>query len=246
HAVGGEYPRSHSWVEVRLARRHNPDRSHDLLAWRVLEQEASGSGSQCAGEHLIVVECGQDEDWRAAGQATQPTGGLGAIDVLHSNVHYHDVGPQLIGGRDHLSPISAIADHLEALLRAEDHPQTRPHQRLVVDEKHARGRGARHVSWASSARSLAAWLSASGREQSTAQPAPSGPATTLPPSSSARSRMPMSPKPEPPSERIIGAPGRPAVLCTRSRTRRSMSSSIFTSAPGACLATFASASWAMR
>lgn len=47
-------------------------------------------------------------------------------------------GGELRGGRDRLEPVAGLADDLEVGLGVEDDAEARAHERLVVDEQHAR------------------------------------------------------------------------------------------------------------
>src|SRR5690606_2390955 len=128
-------------------------------------------------------ERGQDDhfDRVEPGVAGDPAGGLQPVELGHADVHQHHVGPQLAGERHGPGAVARLAHHLQVVLVAEDRPEPGPYQGLVVGQQHAD-----HVA------------PFSGSEARTRKP-PSGrgPASRLPPSAAARSRMPRSPKPLP-------------------------------------------------
>src|SRR6185312_15265847 len=131
------------------------------------------------------------------------------------------------GGRDRgddLAAVRALAHHLEAERGAQDAPQTGPDQLLVIDKQHP---------------------DHDVPPVSGSLPRPPGPASQLPPTDSARSRMLITPRPGP-APALPALPGTirlSAVSVTSPAQTRSPTS---VGAPGACLAAFVSASCAMR
>ena len=112
-------------------------------------------------------------------------GGREAVHARHPDVHQDEVGRAAAGKRDRLNTVRGLADDLDVGFGFEDRPQPAAYHGLVVGEQHADGR---HRS-----------LLGAGSTAWTRQPRPSGlgPASSLPPASAARSRIPAMPLPWP-------------------------------------------------
>ena len=83
------------------------------------------------------------------------------------------------GEADRFVAVFGLADDAQVVFGAEDHPEAGPDERLVVDEQDAHGHDA---------------LAVSGKVACTPNPPPTrGPASTWPPCSAARSRIPIRP-----------------------------------------------------
>ena len=97
-----------------------------------------------------------------------------------------------------LVAVGRLADHLEVGLGVDDHGEPAAHQLLVVGDDDADGPGVCH--------------DGNGRRASTAKPPPgAGPASSAPPSTATRSRIPTRPCP-PPSGTAARWPRAPAVV----------------------------------
>ena len=90
----------------------------------------------------------------------------------HPQVHQHDVGVVLGGERDRLLAVGGGADELDPVEQPEQRAEALADDALVVGEQDA---------------------DHAGSHSSTRKPSSVGPAFRRPPSSSARSRMPVSP-----------------------------------------------------
>ena len=90
----------------------------------------------------------------------------------HAQVHEHDVGVVAGRERDRLLPVGRRADQLDAVEQTEQRAEALAHDALVVGEQDA---------------------DHAGSHSSTRKPSPVGSAHRRPPSSSARSRMPVRP-----------------------------------------------------
>ena len=102
--------------------------------------------------------------------------GRDAVQFRHPDVEQADVGSQPAGERHGGAPVGGLADDLDAGLGVEDHRQAGPDHFLIVGDQHPDHRPAL------------------GRVALTVQPSPGpGPASNVPPSSAARSVMPISP-----------------------------------------------------
>ena len=121
----------------RLAGRDRPDRRQQLLRPGVLEQEAAGAGAQ-RGEHVLVeVERRQDDHprGRVAAALDQQPRRRDAVEPRHADVHQHDVGGRDRELLERVAAVLGLADDRHVRLRVDHHPQTRAHERLVVDEE---------------------------------------------------------------------------------------------------------------
>ena len=105
-----------------------------------------------------------------AGLREQPPRRLDPIELGHADVHQHDVGLELADLLDGVEPVGRLANHLEVVLRVEDHAEAGAHQRLVVGDQQ------------SDAQATLSSLVDIGRVARTRQPPPSaGPMTSSPP-----------------------------------------------------------------
>jgi hypothetical protein len=95
--------------EQGLACGHRAHGAGQLLAARVLEQEAAGAGLQRVVDVLVQVERGQHQDPRPAPGLDEPGCRLKAVHVGHADVHQDHVGikqPRLGEG---LAPVAGFA-----------------------------------------------------------------------------------------------------------------------------------------
>ena len=124
--------------EQRVAVRDDVDRVDELLGRRVLEQEPARADSQRLVHVLVEVEGREDEDARALLlPVEQSAGRLEPVDVRHADVHQDHVRLHAVRGVHRLRAVGRLADDLDVLLGVEDHPESRPNERLVVDDEDA-------------------------------------------------------------------------------------------------------------
>ena len=151
---------------------------------------------------------------RSASLADFPGGG-DPVQFRHPHVHHHDIGGALPGQPYRGAAVRGLARHLNVGLAAEDHGESGADQILVIDEQHPD----RHAASLAVGRPAgggpcrAADAAGSGSRALTSKPPPGrGPAWTVPPYITARSRIPASPWPLPPSGRTVptSGPGRSA------------------------------------
>ena len=146
-----------------------------------LSRNPLGPGHQGVVDQLRPVEGGQHDDPGIAGRRGDAPGGLDPVQPGHPDVHQHDVGAGRPGEVDGLATVGGLAHHGEVVLGAEDHPEPRPHELLVVGEED-RGHG---TSWG---------MTALTRKPPSSQ----GPHSSRPPAAATVSARPASPAPLPP------------------------------------------------
>src|SRR5262249_48429711 len=170
-------------------------------------------------------------DLRLGVVLADPARRLRPPDAGHLQVHQHDIRPDALVHGDGLLAALGLADDLDARLAVEQRAQPLPHDGVVVDEQHpdrALGRFAQR-----------------GTSTRTRVPAPGALSTrSVPPSRSARSRMPGRPKPPPP-RRFGSNPTPPSPTSSAARSARTSSRTVARLA-WACLSTLLSASCATR
>src|SRR5262249_4005174 len=146
--------------------------------------------------------------------------------------HEHHVGPLPYRRLDGLRPVLGLADDLDVVLVAQDGPEPGPDQGVVVDDEHT------DVVHYDPSPPM-------GISARTRQPVPlTGPASQLPPSAAARSRMPCSPCPPPAGKE----PGRcwPSSATSMATARSPTSTRTLAWRAVEWRSTFVSPSWTMR
>ena len=128
----------------------------------------------------------------------QAARGLDPVDARHAQVHEHDLGPVLGAERERLLAVGRGGHELDAVEQPEQRADALAHEALVVGEQDADrpvltvGRGVARAH----RRSISTADLAStdvGSRSSTRKPSRVGSASSSPPSSSARSRIPVRP-----------------------------------------------------
>src|SRR4051812_31163250 len=212
--------------EQGVAHVHGPDRGGELLARRVLQEEAAGSRAQSAVHVLVQVEGGEHKDAGARARSCEPGGGLDAVQLRHPHVHDDDVGVVPPGLREGLHPGARLADDLEVGFGVEHEPQPLPHQVLVVGQHQPD-----HAGW-----------SLGRRARTPNPPSGRGPAVSSPPNNAARSRIPVRPWPGSWS----GCPGAPSSVTSTVTHCPSHRTATIARAEPACLRTLVSDSCTIR
>jgi beta-glucosidase-like glycosyl hydrolase len=164
--------------EQRLTGGHRVDRGDELLRPGPLEQEAGGAGGQRAEHVVVVLERGEDQHRRTRRCRGDRAGRGDPVEAGHADVHQHDVGPHLPAARDRLVAVGGLGHNLDAVVGGKDRPQAGPHQVVVVAEQDPQRC---HVAMPR------------GRCACNGKTPSCGPASNAPPSSIARSRMPITP-----------------------------------------------------
>jgi hypothetical protein len=164
-------------VDGRLAPHHRLERLADLLGAGVLGQVAAGAGAQRLDDRALVVVGGEREHLDTGVALAQAPGRRHPVDAGHAQVHEDGVGPQLGGQGDGLLAVGGGPDDLDATQQPEQHHQALADDPLVVGDQHPDHHRRAHA----------------GTHSSTRKPVSVGAAVSVPSSSSARSRMPVSP-----------------------------------------------------
>src|SRR5690606_9818702 len=112
-----------------------------------------------------------------------------AVHPGHAHVHEHHVGAAARSLGDRLHTVRGVADDLDVLLGREQRGEPRAHHRLVVGDENSNGHNAH------SSVSERAPVGSSARTLK--PPSSVGPASSVPPTRTTRSRMPTSPSPVP-------------------------------------------------
>ena len=124
---------------------HRPDRRYELFGRLVLQDEAAGAGAECLVDVLVEVEGGEDQDPGLVVCREDPPGGLKPVELRHPYVHQHDVGLKTRGLMNGLAAGAGLGHHIDVPLAGEQHPEARPHHRLIVghEDADAHRRGSR-------------------------------------------------------------------------------------------------------
>src|SRR6187200_1183555 len=155
-----------------------------------------------------------------------------SITARHADVHQDDIGMFASDDRKRSVPVARCADHDDLRIRSEQSSEARAYELLVIDDHDGDHRGRSE---------------ATGRLAVTRNP-PSwaGPADRLPPSASARSRIPVMPLPPPEcGPRPLAAPSPSSRIATSTRPSWWSTCTLAVEAC-ACRTTFVSASRVMR
>jgi len=180
--LAGELPdqaAGHARRDHGVAGRDHADGGQDVLQGHVLDQEPARPGPQRAVDVVVLVERGEHEHPGVrTGGGDQP-GCLDAVHARHADVHDDHVGAGVPGEPYRLGSGSGLAGHVDIGSPLDQPAQSGPDERLVVGEDdlddHRTGAG-------------------TGSRAATRKPPPGcGPAEKSPPSSAARSRMPVIP-----------------------------------------------------
>lgn len=169
---------------------HAPHGPYDLVAARVLGEIAAGPGSERGEQRGVVGVRGEHDDLCPGVFGPDASGRLHPVAAGHAQVHQHDVRIEL-GHQPHgLVPIGGGPDDLDPRQQPEQHHDALAHHGLIVRHDDT-GR-------------CPALLRHTGTFSITTNPSSYGPASSEPPSSSARSRIPSRPYPAP---ECVNSPG---------------------------------------
>src|ERR1044071_1580349 len=172
---GGNDAAGDGGLQERLAARGRVNRGDEGFKCDVFQEIAVRAGAQCTEKIRVVVERGEDENRRRRKALANARRRLNAVEPRHAQVHQHDRRMQRLDERDRFLAVRRFADDLEIVARGEERAQPFAKEHLIVGDDDADHAG-------SSTSSVKPW---------------SGDVVVRiePPSCSARSRMPLSPKP---------------------------------------------------
>src|SRR5579862_7941381 len=92
-------------------------------------------GQRAHQESLIAVHAEHDDaDIRIA--LDNLRSGVDSIELRHSNVHYYDIGAELLGHPDRLAPIRCLANDFDLGIGLEEEPKALSDHAVVVCEEH--------------------------------------------------------------------------------------------------------------
>ena len=123
--------------EEGVARSDRVDGGDQLLGRLVLEDEAARACSQRLVDVLVEVERREDQHPRGAIGREDAPRRLEPVELRHADVHENDGRIESRRLLDGLEPVRRLRDDLDVLLAAEEHPEARPHHRLVVGDENA-------------------------------------------------------------------------------------------------------------
>jgi len=170
------------------------ERLLDLRGAGVLGEEAARAGLESGEDALVVGVGGEDHDGEAGSGLGEAASGLDAVDPWHVEVHEDDVGPVRLHQVERLLAVGRGARNGDGVEQAQQHLEALADDPLVVDHEHADGYLAgRGVGGRVGHRLSHAGVLGVGRVSCSSKPSGLAAVRRLPPTSSARSRRPLSP-----------------------------------------------------
>ncbi len=147
----------------------------DVFPARVFGQVTACASPQCGYHGSVIRVGGKHDDLGFRHALTQQAGGLDAITAGHPQIHEDDVGEQVSGQGDGLVAIRGGAHDFDVRQKAQHHRQPFTDHSLVVSDQNTHR------------------LAHAGTRSSTRKPPRVIAVVSSPPSSSARSRIPVRP-----------------------------------------------------
>src|SRR5215207_1191854 len=185
------HPRSHPRVEDGLATGRLADGISQLLWSHLLEYVGEGTGPDRGEDVFVIVVGGEHYDARAWRPGRQAACSFHTVHAWHDQVHQRHVW-RVLGREPHgLFPGVRLGDHGNVILRLDERPHPRTHQRVIVDQQNGNRLPHALLPFSSGA-------PPNGQTQTTRVPLPGALSTsTRPPSFASRSLMLRRPKPSP-------------------------------------------------
>ena len=172
-----EQPPLDRWVQQRLARDDYTNRVLDLRRGGVLGQVPPCAGVEGSKDRVVVGVGRQHDDARVWQVAQDAASGGHAVAARHAQVHQHDVRSVAVRKLGGFFTVRRGRHYFDSWREPQQHDQAFAHHRLVVRDQHAN-----------------CWrLYFVGSHRRTLNPLATGPASSVPPRSSARSRIPTRP-----------------------------------------------------
>ena len=175
-AGAGQQALLHAGIEHRLPGRRGAQGEHDLGPAGVLGQVATRAGLERVEDRGVIGVSGQDHDLRLRMRGTDPPRRLDTVDAGHAQVEQRDVRTVLPHQRARLLAVGGRGHHLDPVGEAEQRHEPLADDGLVVRHDDAKRRRAH-----------------AGTVTLTVKTSPSSCAVSSPPTSPARSRMPVMP-----------------------------------------------------
>jgi hypothetical protein len=127
-----DYPNEHTRGQRRFAARGPPYCVDHVARLAILNQEADGASVQGTVD-VVVLGVGREHQHVGPGRhGPDAPGRLDAIDLWHTNIHQHHIGPQSLDQPNRLPSVGRLADHLDVGRGLQKHPNTGPDQSLIV------------------------------------------------------------------------------------------------------------------
>jgi hypothetical protein len=125
----------HPWREERVACRYDTHCLEERLGRHVLEEKAARAAAERVVDVLVEVE-GREHDHprRALPVGGHLPGRLDAVHDRHAHVHEDDMRALLAAELHRLLPVGGGSHDAEVVLRAEQGPEPRADDLLVVDD----------------------------------------------------------------------------------------------------------------
>ena len=113
------------------------DGAGQLVGRDVLEQIADGAGPEGPLHQLLFFVAGEGDDLHVRALGLDETGGFGAVDVGHDQVHEHHVGLDCAALADRLGSTAGFADELEIVIHEKERGEPAAHHSVIVHDHHA-------------------------------------------------------------------------------------------------------------
>ncbi len=133
----GDHPSGHRRGQERFAHGNGPDRRDQLFGGIVLEDQPARAGPERLVDVLVEIEGREDEDACEFVGGQDPSGRLDPVEHGHTDVHQDDVRIHTGRFSDRIEPVLGLGHDLDVGFLGEQHAQSRPHHRLVVDQEYA-------------------------------------------------------------------------------------------------------------
>ena len=168
--------------QQRVTGGDGPHGAGELVSTDVLEQETRRSRTQRFVDVLVEIERGHDQHTNGVTATEHAARCFEAVEPRHANVHQDDVGSLGVHDLQRLESVRRLAHDIDVRLCGENRLESGAHHGLVVNHDDANhGRAPSGI-----------------RARRRNPPSGPGPASTAPPSSRTRSRIPVNPMPSMP------------------------------------------------
>src|SRR6201996_1716500 len=111
----------------------------DLLGAGVFGQVAAGAGAERVDDRVVVGVGGEHDDLNIGAAVAELTGGGGAVQMGHAQIHQDHVGLGLLGQPECFLAVGGGPHHLDIGQQAQEHGQAFAHHPLVIGGQHPDG-----------------------------------------------------------------------------------------------------------